>query len=132
MHVLTGASCYERDVLCHVDSAVALIWLTFDLDVISFHGLLDCNEEDHVNEDYAVSCDQIEHLEALCVTNVLTFGLIIHLLDQDVPPQVQCQHRGEDDETADHPQGECNFPALHPEEGEDQSLEGVEEDVCKN
>ena len=103
MHVLTGAACYEWDVLSHVDSAVALIRLTFNLDVISFHGLFDCYQEDHVNEDYAVCCDQVKHLEALCVTDILTFGLIIHLLDQNVSPQVQCQHRREDDETADDP-----------------------------
>lgn len=59
-----------------------------NLVVIAFHRLFYCGCEDHINKDEAVCCNQIDHLVRLGIYTVVALWHAVHLLDQQVAPQV--------------------------------------------
>ena len=71
---------------------MSLLWVSFYLDIVSLHCLLDGDKEDQVNKYDTISGYQVQHLEALCVTNVFAFRFVVHLLNQEIAPEVEDEH----------------------------------------
>eukprot|EP00353_Schmidingerella_taraikaensis_P004275 CAMPEP_0185581746 /NCGR_PEP_ID=MMETSP0434-20130131/18874_1 /TAXON_ID=626734 ORGANISM="Favella taraikaensis, Strain Fe Narragansett Bay" /NCGR_SAMPLE_ID=MMETSP0434 /ASSEMBLY_ACC=CAM_ASM_000379 /LENGTH=100 /DNA_ID=CAMNT_0028200359 /DNA_START=672 /DNA_END=974 /DNA_ORIENTATION=- len=71
-----------------VESLIHLCRRTVHIGVVPLQSLLDGQQEDDVDENYAVVADQEEHLEALGPTTVNAVGRFVHLFDQHVTPDV--------------------------------------------
>ena len=50
------------------------------------------DKENQINEYDTIGRYQVQHLEALCVTDVFAFRFVVHLLNQKIAPEVKDEH----------------------------------------
>lgn len=109
-----------------IQSAIHLVSSPFYVRIVPLQRLLNRQKEDYVHEDDAVGTNEVEHLKGLCVADVGALGLVVHPLNEHVPPDVQCEEPRQQKETVCGPDPEVDAARLDLEHGVRQDLQHVE------